>query len=82
MQIWEMINLIATQRSRTLLGDQMPDRSAETTAEIALTLANAAHLGGVLVHGHGVQAPITAPTSMGTVIDGADNETHDDDDDD
>tara|TARA_A100000171_G_scaffold41835_1_gene42833 strand:+ start:1351 stop:1713 length:363 start_codon:yes stop_codon:yes gene_type:complete len=47
-----------------------------------LTLANAGHLGGVLVHGHGVQAPITAPTSMGTVIDGANNETHDDDDDD
>jgi len=75
-----MKNLIATQRSRIPPDDRSVATHRRNSRRNRLALANAGHLGGVLVHGHGVHAPITAPTSMGTVIDGANNEIHDDDD--
>jgi len=81
LMVWAVANKVSDKKKPTiaLAGAILV---AITYTFAALALANAGHLGGVLVHGHGVQAPITAPTSMGTVIDGANNETHDDDDDD
>ena len=47
----------------------------------ALALANAGHLGGVLVHQHGIHAPISAPASASGVLNDAMGEYGDDDDD-
>ena len=50
-------------------------------AVASLALANAGHLGGVLVHQHGIHAPITAQATPSGVLNDAIDELGDDDDD-
>lgn len=50
-------------------------------ATAALTLANAAHQGGVLVHQYGVHAPIINPGTTNALNPNTNADSHDDDDD-